>query len=122
MSDSTQTKSIRVQILGREYALRVQEGEEAHTRRIASSLDARMKQFAEAHPEQAELTTAVMTALTLTEELYLQREGHEDDAAALTNELDQISQQLGAAIPSATLFEEAPPSNEEVPAEASENS
>ena len=99
MADSTQTKSIRVQILGREYALRVQEGDEKHTRRVASSLDTRMRQFKNAHPEQAELTTAVMTALTLAEELYLQREEHEDGTAALSKELEDLSQQLDEAVP-----------------------
>ena len=102
MSESEPTKSIRVQILGREYALRVQEGDEAHTRRIASSLDARMRQFNEAHPEQAELTTAVMTALTLAEELFLQ---YDDGTAALTRELDELAQRLGAAVPPAEAEE-----------------
>ncbi|PSQ73958.1 MAG: cell division protein ZapA [Bacteroidetes bacterium QH_6_64_77] len=102
MANSEQTKSIRVQILGREYALRVEEGNEAHTRRIASSVDTRMRQFSEAHPDQAELTTAVMTALTLAEELFLQREEHEDDTAALTKELEHLSQQLEAAVPAST--------------------
>lgn len=99
MADSTQTKSIRVTILGREYALRVEEGDEAHTRRIASSLDARMRQFKEAHPEQAELTTAVMTALSLAEELFLQREQHDDGTAALSKELAHLSQRLDEAVP-----------------------
>lgn len=105
MADSQQTKSIRVQILGREYALRVEESDEAHTRRVASSLNRRMKQFNEAHPEQAELTTAVMTALTLAEELYLQREQHEDGTAALTEELDHLSQRLEEAIPASAVSE-----------------
>lgn len=99
MADSAKTKSIRVQILGREYALRVQEGDEAHTRRIASSLDARMREFKDAHPEQAELTTAVMTALSLAEELYLQREKHDDGTAALSKELSHLSQRLDEAVP-----------------------
>jgi cell division protein ZapA len=106
MADSQQTKSIRVQIMGREYALRVQEDDEAHTRRVASSVNRRMKQFNEAHPEQAELTTAVMTALTLAEELYLQREQHEDGTAALTKELDQLSQRLEEAVPASAVPEE----------------
>lgn len=108
MADSTQTKSIRVQILGREYALRVQEGDEKYTRRVASSLDTRMRQFKNAHPEQAELTTAVMTALTLAEELYLQREEHEDGTAALSKELERLSQKLEEAVPA----EQAPVDDE----------
>jgi cell division protein ZapA len=108
MADSEQTKSIRVQILGREYALRVQEGDEAHTRRIASSLNTRMKQFKQAHPEQAELTTAVMTALTLAEELFLQREKHEGGTAALNEELARLSEELNDAIPPSDASEAAP--------------
>jgi cell division protein ZapA len=99
MSDSAQTKSIRVQILGRKYALRVREKDEAHTRRVAASLDARMHQFSQEHPEQAELTTAVMTALSLAEELCLQREQHDDDASALADELDMLAQRLAEAAP-----------------------
>ncbi|MFB6098896.1 MAG: cell division protein ZapA [Salinibacter sp.] len=115
MADSEQTKSIRVQIMGREYALRVQEDDEAHTRRIASSVDARMQKFKEAHPEQAELTTAVMTALSLAEELFLQREEHEDGTAALNKELDHLSQQLDAAIPAAV-----DPAQDEAPIDEAE--
>ncbi|MFB6273449.1 MAG: cell division protein ZapA [Salinibacter sp.] len=99
MADSADTKSIRVHILGREYALRVEEGDEAHTRRIAASVDTRMQNFKEAHPEQAELTTAVMTALTLAEELFLQREQYEDGTTALNKELERLSQQLDEATP-----------------------
>ena len=113
MADSAQTKSIRVHILGREYALRVQEGDEAHTRRIAASLNTRMQTFKEAHPEQAELTTAVMTALTLAEELFLQREEYDDGTAALNEELDRLSQRLDAAMP--PLDAEGAPSDAPAP-------
>lgn len=99
MADTKQTKSIRVHILGREYGLRVEEGDEAHTRRIASSVNARMERFKEAHPEQAELTTAVMTALAFAEELFLQREEYEDGTAALNEQLDRFAQQLDEAMP-----------------------
>jgi cell division protein ZapA len=99
MADSEPTKSIRVDILGREYALRVREDDEAHTRRVAASVDARMQRFKENHPDQAELTTAVMTALTLAEELYLQREEHEDGTTALSKELTHLSERLAEATP-----------------------
>jgi cell division protein ZapA len=105
MADSEQTKSIRVSIMGREYALRVKESDEAHTRRIAASVDDRMQKFKEAHPEQAELTTAVMTALTLAEELFLQREQHDDGTVALSKELEHLSQRLNEAVPASTVSE-----------------
>lgn len=99
MADSDKTKSIRVNIMGREYGLRVQEGDEAHTQRIASSVNQRMKKFTEAHPEQAELTTAVMTALSLAEELFMQRDEYEDGTAALNGELERLVDQLDEVVP-----------------------
>lgn len=100
MADSNRTKTIRVHIMGREYGLRVEAGDEAHTRRIASSVEKRMKRFKEAHPDQAELTTAVMTALSFAEELFLRREEYEEGTAALNGELEKLVEQLDNALPS----------------------
>lgn len=87
-------KSIRISILGREYALRVREGDEEQTRELARSLDSRMRRFQQAHPEQAELTTAVITALTLAEALHdLRRQQHEA-RQALDGELDALADRL----------------------------
>lgn len=98
MSDNSQTKSIRVHILGREYALRVQEEDEAFTREMASFVNARMEQFRDAHPEQAELTTAVITALALSEELHTLKEDQAGSTEALHEELDRLADQLGSAV------------------------
>lgn len=108
MPDSEQTKSIRVHIMGREYGLRVQVGDEAHTRRIASSVEKRMKRFKEAHPDQAELTTAVMTALSFAEELFLRREEHEDGMDALNGELERLVQHLDDTLPASSAGNEEP--------------
>jgi cell division protein ZapA len=102
MSDDPTIKSIRVHILGREYALRVREEDEAHTRRMAAFVNARMEQFKDAHPEQSELTTAVITALTLSEELHLMREHGQTDAAHLSDALDHLADRLAFAVDSAT--------------------
>lgn len=108
MAESDHTKSIRVNIMGREYGLRVQEGDEAHTRRIASSVNQRMKKFTEAHPEQSELTTAVMTALSLAEELFLQRDEYEDGTAALNQELEDLIHELDEVVSSGDGAVEGP--------------
>lgn len=63
-------KPLRVRILDREYALRISKEDEAHTIRIANYLDTKMRAFKSAHPEQSEVTTAVITALAVTEELF----------------------------------------------------
>ena len=98
MSDEPQTKSIRVHVLGREYALRVEEEDEAFTREVASFVNARMEQFRDEHPEQAELTTAVITALALAEELHTLQEEQAGGTDALNEELDQLANRLGSAI------------------------
>jgi cell division protein ZapA len=98
MADDSQTKSIRVHILGREYALRVQEDDEAFTREMASFVNARMEQFRDAHPEQAELTTAVITALALAEELHTLKEEKAGGTEALNDELDRLADRLSSAV------------------------
>lgn len=98
MPDSSKTKSIRVPIMGREYALRVQEEDEEHTRQLAARVNKRMKAFKDAHPEQAELTTAVITALALAEELDLAREDHDKDIDAVAKEATALSERLAGVL------------------------
>lgn len=98
MADDSQTKSIRVHILGREYALRVQEEDEAFTREMASFVNARMEQFRDNHPEQAELTTAVITALALAEELHTLTEEQAGGTEALNEEIGRLADRLGRAM------------------------
>jgi cell division protein ZapA len=101
MADEPQTKSIRVHILGREYGLRVQEDDEAFTREMASFVNARMEQFRDNHPEQAELTTAVITALALAEELHTEKEARAEGTEALNEQIDRLAAQLGEAVDAA---------------------
>lgn len=98
MSDDSSLKSIRVHILGREYALRVHESDEAHTRKMAAFVNARMEQFKDDHPEQSELTTAVITALMLSEELHLVRDQHEEEQDAVDGTLSHLTARLSHAI------------------------
>ncbi len=91
-------KSIRVSILGREYALRVREQDEEQTRALARFVEDRMRRFQEAHPEQAELTTAVITALALAEELHDLRAEHAAAERSLDNELDALADRLASAL------------------------
>lgn len=106
-------KPIRVHIMGREYALRVREGEESTTRHLAAQVNARMEAFKDAHPEQAELTTSVITALAMAEELNDLRDeleaAREQIKAAREHEhvlehtLEHLSEQLSEALPSGAL-------------------
>jgi cell division protein ZapA len=101
MADADDMKSIRVHILGREYALRVQEENEAFTREVAAFVNSRMEKFKDAHPEQAELTTAVITALALAEDLHDLREEVSSDREAVRDTLDDLSDRLAQAVPPA---------------------
>jgi cell division protein ZapA len=97
------TKSIRVRILGRDYPLIVREQDEAITREMASYVDGKMHAFKQAHPEQSDLVTAIITALALTEELYRTRETEHEALHHLDTELDaldrHLAQALGAGLP-----------------------
>lgn len=91
-------KSIRVNILGREYALRVHEEDEAHTRNLARFVEDRMRRFQKAHPEQAELTTAIITALALAEEVHDERTQQEEMQQTLNGELNALADRLATAL------------------------
>lgn len=95
---ATDLKSIRVTILGREIGLKVRAGEEAHTKKLAQFVNQKMKQFQRAHPEQAELTTAIITSLALAEELHDLRSEREHSVEQFNDELDSLADQLAEAL------------------------
>jgi cell division protein ZapA len=66
-------RSIHVEILDRSYPLRVQAENEALMRRIAAFVDERMRSVQSSLPDRPDLTIAVITALSIAEELYTER-------------------------------------------------
>lgn len=91
-------KSIRVRLLNRDYVLRVEEGHEESTREMVGYVAARMQAFRTAHPDQSDLTAAVITALAITEELYLLREAYAAQDDALGGQLQALEHQLTTAL------------------------
>ncbi len=91
-------KSIRVRILDRAYGLRVEEEHEQETREISGFVDARLQAFRRAHPDQPELTAAVITAMAITEELFAAREQQVSAADSLDARLDELTTILDAAL------------------------
>jgi cell division protein ZapA len=91
-------KSIRVTLMGREYALRVREEDEAHTRTVARELNEQMEAFREAHPEQAELTTAIIIALGLADKLTVLQRETAARRAEQVDVLDDLARQLTEAL------------------------
>ena len=98
--------SIRVNILGRPYPLRVQPEHVVATEKTAAELDRRLRTFKEAHPEQSEITATIMTALHLLGENAALRkriqgmEGeYEELFDELTASLDTLEARLREAQP-----------------------
>ena len=87
-------KSIRVHVMGREYALRVQEEAEELTRELAHYVDAKMRAFRSAFPNQPEVTTAVIAALAIAEELHQARGADRELLRQVDAELQSLDQVL----------------------------
>lgn len=90
--------AIRVTVQGREYALRVRDGAEAETQRIAAALDARIGAFRAAFPSQTELTAVLMTALALAEENHVLEGRSGADDGALAADLDALDADLARGL------------------------
>lgn len=88
--------SIRINILGRSYPLRVLEGEEKLMERIAEFVDARFKLFKNELVNQPEQTIMVLASLSIAEELFaLQRKkGGEDTGGLSVEESEEISRKI----------------------------
>ena len=89
---------MKVVVLGREYSLRVQPGQEALTLDIAEYVDSRMRAFRKAHPDQHDVTAAVITALAITEELFQERRKGSDFDDWLGGELETIDARLAEVL------------------------
>jgi len=94
-------KSIRVRFLGKDYTLRVDLDDELATIEMAAFLETKLQAFKSAHPEQSDLTAAVITALAVTEELFLERSTNMDPGDAVNDSLDEMERSLSKALLSA---------------------
>ena len=91
-------KSISVYILGRKYTLRVDPKDEEVTRQIAAYVDSKMTAFRKSFPKQDEVTSAVIVALAIAEELFTAREMNDKMDHHTSGELDALADLLGDAL------------------------
>ena len=91
-------KSISVRVMGRDYTLRVNAEDEDMTREIAAYVDNKMTAFRTAFPKQPEITTAVIAALAIAEELYSAREQQDKLLEETDGELEALSLKLGEVL------------------------
>ena len=98
-------KSITVRILGRSYSLRVKPEDEDAMREIAGYVDQRMTAFRTSFPRQQEITTAVIAAISIAEELFASRQIQAQSSsldADTERELDALADLLGQALEAPT--------------------
>ncbi len=91
-------KSIRVQILGKDYPLRVHEEDEEVMREVAHTVDSRMQAFKLKHPEQPDLVAAVIAALALAEEVISTRQTSSIVFQAMDREMQLMDRELVDAL------------------------
>lgn len=68
-------KSVRVEIFGQEYCIKGQDDEES-IRKLAQFLDAKMKDIQKGTGTADPLRVAILTALTITDELHRTQQKH----------------------------------------------
>jgi len=120
-------KSIRVEIMGRTYPLRVREEDEALTREIAAYVDGKMEAFRSQHSEQPPLTSAIITALALAEELYAVQRNKEHALNTIDANIRHLSEALQQELEALSTVDDVdargdgalPPASEEQPSTGS---
>ena len=93
-------KSIRIEVLGHEYPLRVAAEDEAFTHRVAKFVDERFRAVRAEVPGVSDLTHAVLGALAIAEELVLVREELERLQRSVGDGADALAARLDAALAS----------------------
>ncbi len=89
---------IKIRLLGKDYTLRVTKDDELATLEMASYLNAKLKAFKDAHPEQSDLTAAVIAGLALTEELFIERSSALDPGEHVNGVLTDLEKKLSKAL------------------------
>lgn len=90
--------SIRIRILNREFSLVVERQDEARTHELASYVDSKIREFRRSHPEQPEVTAAIIAAMAIAEELFTERDQRAELQAHLGSELGEMAKTLSEAL------------------------
>lgn len=91
-------KSIKVTILDRKYPLRVEESQEETMRQIARYVDDKFRQYHEELSKQPESTVMVLSALSIAEELFEERENSQQMNGGQGRLLDDVNQSVEALL------------------------
>lgn len=91
-------KSIRIEVLGHAYPLRVEAEDEAFTQRVAAYVDERMRAARGEVSGVSDLTHAVLGALGIAEELFIARDELERLQRTVGAEAEALGERLDAAL------------------------
>lgn len=89
---------IKVRLLGKDYTLRVAKDDELATLEMAEYLNTKLQAFKSAHPEQSDLTAAIITGLAITEELFVERSSQLDPGDHVNGVLKDLEKKLSKAL------------------------
>jgi cell division protein ZapA len=87
-------KSIKVTILDRQYPLRVEESREETMRQIARYVDNKFKKYQADLRKQPEATVMVLAALSITEELFEEKENNQQMSGGQDRLLKDVNQSV----------------------------
>ena len=68
------------------------------TREIAEYVDGKMTVFRDSHPEQSDTTAAVITAMAIAEELFLERATREKVRESVDTQLSDLEKVLAESL------------------------
>jgi cell division protein ZapA len=97
MQPGMQPGTTTVTIYGQEYTVR-SDGDAEYVRRIASYLDARMREVAKQSNQVTSLRVAILAALNITDELFRVREIGSGEAETLRARADDLATRLEAIV------------------------
>jgi cell division protein ZapA len=87
-------KSIKVNILGKPYPLRVDDNDEEFMQQIAQYVDERFRVFRDELANQQETTVLVLACLSIAEELFLEKRGKNSKSDPSSADLDDASRRI----------------------------
>jgi cell division protein ZapA len=93
---STKKNSIKVEILGESYAIR-SEAPPEHTRAVAEHLDRAIRQILTGGAVIESNRAAILAALQITSELFLEREANQSITAAMQDLSGEVRRMLPPA-------------------------
>lgn len=95
---SDRIKSIKIEILGKNYPIKVQENQETTMRKIARYVDQRFRAFKSDLNNQPDTTVMALACLSITEELFEEQQKNSDSKQIEEQIFGEVNQSLRALL------------------------